>query len=587
MRLLGNESMSFESLEVWATLLLCATSFAWARGTSRRLQRIEYWFCIIAQKRHLSVALIVVCALGLRLAILPWTGIPLPFMPDDFSFLLAADTYAHGRLTNPTPLMWPHFESFHIDMVPTYMSMYFPGPGLVLAVGKILFGQAWFGLVFANAFMCASLYWMLEAYLPKTWALLGGFIALLHLALFSYWIDTYTGGGSIAAIAGALVLGALPRFAQHQRKRDAAIMGTGCGLLLITRPFEGFLLCIPITVLLMRWMFSKHQPRSIVERARKLVPAVAIVLATMVWLGFYNYRVFGSPTTLPYTIHRAKYGIAPYLVWQSPQAIPAYTHESMRHLYESEELGFYEKIHSPKLYIPIVLYRTFMVARFYAALPLLLPILMFPWVLRDSKMRFLLICCLFGLAAMLIEVFLLPHYLAPFTAAFYAVGLQGMRHVRACRPNGRRVGLAFVRYSIVVTVLLAGVRVWAVPLRLKLPDRQHFAWFWFGSYDFGVERNKVQNELEKQPGNQLAIVRYSPTHIPGNEWVYNRADINASKVIWARDMGKQKNQELLAYYPSRTVWLVQPDLDPVSLTQYSDSGTEALPRALQSTSVLK
>ncbi len=64
--------------------------------------------------------------LGLRLAILPWCPIPLPFVPDDFSFLLASDTFSHGRLTNPTPAMWIHFESIHIDMLPTYMSMYFP-----------------------------------------------------------------------------------------------------------------------------------------------------------------------------------------------------------------------------------------------------------------------------------------------------------------------------------------------------------------------------------------------------------------------------------------------------------------------------
>ena len=73
-----------------------------------------------------------------RLAILPWFPIPHPFIPDDFSFLLAADTFAHGRLANPTPVMWVHFETIHVDMLPTYMSMYFPGQALVLAAGKVL-----------------------------------------------------------------------------------------------------------------------------------------------------------------------------------------------------------------------------------------------------------------------------------------------------------------------------------------------------------------------------------------------------------------------------------------------------------------
>jgi hypothetical protein len=67
--------------------------------------------------------------------------------PDDFSFLLAADTFAHGRLANPTPAMWTHFESIHITMQPTYMSMYFPAQGLLLAAGKVLFGNPWFGIL--------------------------------------------------------------------------------------------------------------------------------------------------------------------------------------------------------------------------------------------------------------------------------------------------------------------------------------------------------------------------------------------------------------------------------------------------------
>jgi hypothetical protein len=65
------------------------------------------------------------------------------------------------------------------------------------------------------------------------------------------------------------------------------------------------------------------------------------------------------------------------------------------------------------------------------------------------------------------------------------------------------------------------------------------------------------------------IVRYGPEHNPSNEWVYNAADIENSKVIWAREMSAAENLDLIRYYKDRTVWLVQPDMDPPNVSPYS------------------
>jgi hypothetical protein len=70
------------------------------------------------------------------------------------------------------------------------------------------------------------------------------------------------------------------------------------------------------------------------------------------------------------------------------------------------------------------------------------------------------------------------------------------------------------------------------------------------------------------PGKQLVLVRYAPGHSPIDEWVYNAANIDGSKVIWARDMDAASNQELLRYYSDRKAWLVEPDATPAAVAPY-------------------
>src|SRR5580698_2256133 len=193
-------------LECGLTAFVFASAFAWPRLGNGMFGGVERAFARLAQRKGWAIATVGLSVILLRLALLPFYPVPLPFVPDDFSFLLAADTFVHGRLTNPTPAMWTHFESIHITMQPTYQSMYFPGEGLLLAAGTAVFGHPWFGLLVMDALLCAGLTWMLQAWLPRNWALLGGMIAVLRLGIFSDWINTYHTGGSLAALGGALVL---------------------------------------------------------------------------------------------------------------------------------------------------------------------------------------------------------------------------------------------------------------------------------------------------------------------------------------------------------------------------------------------
>jgi hypothetical protein len=576
----SQDGPSLSLIEGSLTTIAIAVACAWPRLGANWFSRIERTFGRLARNQGLAVFSVGVSTLILRLALLPLIPIPLPFLPDDFSFLLAADTFVHGRLTNPTPAMWTHFESFHISMQPTYQSMYFPGQALLLAAGKLFFGNPWFAVLICSALMCAAICWMLQAWLPPGWALLGGILAMLRLGLFSYWVNTYTGGALITALGGALVLGALPRLKRTARFRYGLLMAAGIALLGLTRPYEGLLLCLPVTVVLLHWVFfGKNRPSPAILLRRAALP-LALIVAAGAWLGYYDYRAFGSPRTLPYTVNRAAYAVAPYFVWQSRRPEPIYRHELMRKFYTDFEIQQYTKIHSLSGFLTQTLLKVVEALSFFAAFALLPPLIMMRRALFDRRIRFLVLCFLVVVVGMGIEIYFIPHYVATFTVLFYAIGLQAMRHLRQWGNEERPAGVAIVRLTVAVCVLMAGMRLADVPLHMGPAEWpvSHWVWQWYGPDHFGTERAGIQAELEQLPGNQIAIVRYAPSHYILDEWAYNGADIDHSKVVWAREMDPADNRELIDYYGDRKVWLVEPDAAPATVTPYP---LPAQPQAVQ------
>jgi hypothetical protein len=525
----------------------------------------EQWLGRLATRRGLSVVAIGGLALAGRAALAPFLPIRQPLVTDEFSYLLAADTFASGRITNPPHPMWKHFESIHILQQPTYMSMYQPAQGLVLAAGMRLAGHSWAGVYLSAALMCAAICWMLQGWLPPRWALLGGLLVVLRLALFSYWMNSYWGGAP-AAIGGALVLGALPRLMKRLRLRHTLTMGLGAAILAASRPYEGGALCLAVGGVLLAWLFGKHRPPFAASVGRLILPMLLILSLTAAGIGYYFFRITGSSFRLPEVVQRIPYAMAPIFLWDHVGPEPVYRHKALHDFFAVWEV----KEVAPELRsvggllwnASKKLIATWM---FFLGPALTVPLLFLPQILkRDRRMRVLIIVGGVTLIAIELDAWFYAHYLAPIAGLLFAVVVQGLRHLRVWR---RQQGLFLARAIPAICVAMIAVRLIAQPLGLQFPP----AWpmTWYHTAEGNVARARVLAQLSAMDGKQLAIVRYGPDHnAVMNEWVYNRAEIDSAKVVWARDMDSADNRELLQYFHDRRAWLVEADETPPKVTPY-------------------
>ena len=548
-------NIGLETLMVSIALLLALVypqlGAAWFAKGERAL-------AAVARRRTLSVLLCGFSALAMRLALFPWVSIPHPYINDEFGFLLAADTFAHGRLANPTPPMWAHLETFHVIFHPSYASMYPPLQGLALAFGQAIFGHPFWGVWLSVGAMCAAICWMLQAWFPPSWALLGGLLPVLRFGVFSYWDNSYW-GGALATTGGALVLGAMPRIVRQQRVRDAVVMAIGIAMLANTRPYEGLVLTVAAGGCLIFWIaIKKPRPAAGVWLPRVALPMLLVLAVAGAATSYYCWRVTGSPLRMPQQVNRETYAVARYFYWQTAYPEHEYRHKAISDFY-GQEVREFEQSKKMTGVLRQTAKKIAMIWGFYLSPLLTLPLFWLPWVLRDRRIRLLLVAGAAGFTGSALIIFFNIHYVAPIVPVIVALVVQCLRHLRLCSWEGRPAGLFLVRATVVMCVLLipAQIRIFAI-----VPQPGTLA-------AIGPERAAIEAQLGALPAPQLVLVRYGSNHDPLRDWVYNGADIDHAKVVWARDMGTNQNQELVCYYNDRRVWLLDADASPPRLVPYA------------------
>ena len=542
--------------EPYVTILL-ASAFALPaifipRSSERFFGLIEKFFARFAAHKFLAVVGLFLLVIALRLALLSLLPVPNPGIHDEFSYLLMGDTFAHGRLANPPHPLWRSFETFHVLWFPAYASKYPPAQGLVLAFGQLL-GDPWIGVLLGAAAMAAAFVWALQAWIPARWALLAGVLAALRLCVASYWMNSYW-GGAVAAVGGALVLGAFGRMKRRPSFALGIFLGLGVAILFNSRPYESVFFCVPVAIAVFLWLrgeFKQVAPRRAALRL-VLLPAGVILLLTGCLMARYNWRVTGDAFLPPYAYDAGLHDRAAMFLWQAPKPPIHYDNAELENFYNQYERLAYDRSWTSFKSVFRDKWEHCSPAFLWPACWLLVPGIFFLY--RDARFRLLLLTLLAVLFGYALVVWPGPHYIAPSAAIIFAVLAQSIRHLRTVRIFGRPVGAALSR-----ALLLALAFDVSLLVAQRLGDPQ--GWGGWGLSD----RADLLHDLESKPGKHVVLVRYGPEHSVHEEWVFNTADIDGSKVIWARDLPGELNDQLLRYYPDRTIWLATPDDNEVAM----------------------
>jgi len=546
-------SKQLQSVLEAMALLAIVLAFLLPRFGRRWYRTVESRLGAIARQPGKAILVAAALPLTIRVLLLPLFPLPKPYVHDEFSYLLMADTFAHGRVANPVPPEWKHFEAEYVLLQPSYASQYQPGQGLALAAGQLITGQPWWGVWASIGLMCGILYWALSNILPRRWALFGAFAAALQFGIFGFWMNSYF-GGALTACGGALVFGALLRM-RRKPVSSSVVCGAGLILLCATRPLEAGLWGLIVSI----WILAQNRKFLLCS----IAPAAAVCAAGFAVLAYYDYRVTDHPLEPPYLEGRATYGTPQSFWWQPAVTVSHFDNPQLRDNYLNQLAFWYRRTSVAALW-DSTWRRTRDFWRFFIGPFLTVPLLFLICLWRDRKMRPWLIASVLFIVDHATYHAWYPQQSASETVLIVLLLTQCWRRSRAWghtketpRPH---YGLAMSRNlaaaSALAVLLIAGARAADLARPGGIPAVRKILAPLLPAVK---PRDRVIQELRKLPGKQLVFVYYPPDHPYIDEWVFNGADIPGDRIVFARLIDPESDEALIRAMGGYTVWFVDSD----------------------------
>jgi hypothetical protein len=298
---------------------------------------------------------------------------------------------------------------------------------------------------------------------------------------------------------------------------------------------------------------------------RVVIPIAIVLLPCAAVMAYYNWRVTNSALTVPYWVHERQYMAAPLFYFQQTPVVPVYRHEQMRQFHELGAGTEWQQHRTFGGFLKITRENIATIAPAYGRpLPIAIALLSSLLMLRRRlTLLALLVCIGLPVIHMSLSPWMRIQYMAPGAPFFFALVAVGMHRLERWRLGPMRIGAALVMV-IVITHVYAGLWFATRYNRREPPPP-------------GGRRAELVSWLEQQPGKHLLIVRYGPLHDAIQEWVFNDAEIDAAKVVFAREIASERNEPLLDYFKDRRAWLLEVDFPDTSDPHGTRSVTRLTP----------